>query len=169
MDEKTENLWRILDTNLAWIRYSDAKATGILSVYGLIITFSISNIFNILDNISHNSFLVALALLAGLCSLGAIIYAFRSINPRLLVPERPSIVFFQAIVSHYPSVDSYRDGAYDILDAEEPGIDDELCRQIHINARIASRKFRDVAYSIRFFVSSILVLLIMMLTFLIMS
>lgn len=39
IDEKLENYWRILQTNLDWIKSSDQKATIILTIYGIIIPF----------------------------------------------------------------------------------------------------------------------------------
>ncbi|MEZ4949133.1 MAG: hypothetical protein R2784_07075 [Saprospiraceae bacterium] len=49
MDEKTENYWKILETNLDWIRYSDAKATGILTIYGLLVTIAFTNLNRIIE------------------------------------------------------------------------------------------------------------------------
>lgn len=158
MDEKTENYWRILEANLEWIRYSDAKATGILTIYGIIITVAFTKIIDILEVISGSWMLITMTTASGISSLLAIYYGFRSISPRLLTQYDKSIIFFGSIVENSNDVQTFRDFSHRLLDSPA-GLDNALAAQIFINARIASVKFRNVSSSIRYFVASFLILL----------
>lgn len=165
MDEKTENYWRILQTNLEWIRYSDAKATGILTIYGVLITVAFTNIVEIFEFITTSWILIALTMLAGFSSLIAIYYGFRSISPRVETMDHKSIIFFGSIMEHSETMESFRRYSHEVLDSRV-GLDDDLARQIYINARIASAKFQNVSSSIRYFIVSFLLLLAEMIVYL---
>jgi len=166
MDEKTGNYWKILETTLDWIKYSDAKATGILSIFGLIVTVVYSNVEHIKELLMGNMYLGVLSVLSAICSLIAIYYAFSSISPRIVKTNDKSIVFFGSVVRQYPSLDDYRQTANEVLDSKE-GLDNELAEQIYINSSIAAKKFKDVTLSIRFFVGGIILLLLEIMAYII--
>ncbi|MBB4079425.1 hypothetical protein GGR28_002045 [Lewinella aquimaris] len=168
MDEKTENYWRILDANLEWIRYSDAKATGILTIYGVIITVAFTKMIDILEVISGSWVLIGLTTISGLCSLVAIYFGFRSISPRLVSLHNSSIIFFGSILEHSKNIQEFREYSHRVLDSPK-GLDDDLAGQIYINARIAAAKFQNVSSSIRFFIASFLILLAEMVLILLLS
>jgi len=160
MDEKTENYWRILEVNLEWIRYSDAKAAGILTVYGVIVTVVYSKAAELFGETGTNGFFSAEMITTvafGVASLIAIYYAFRCITPRIVKSQTPSIIFFTTIRQHYHSMQDYQEATHQVLESKV-GLDEQLAQQIYINARIAQQKFSNVANSIRFFVLSILLL-----------
>ncbi len=159
MDEKTGNYWKILETTLDWIKYSDAKATGILSIFGIIVTVIYSNIEPIKHLLMGNVYLGVLSVLSAICSLIAISYAFRSISPRIVKSNDQSIVFFGSVVRQYASLEEYRSMANKILDSKD-GLDNELAEQIYINSSIAAKKFGDVTRSIRFFVVGMFLILL---------
>lgn len=163
MDEKTGNLWQILSTNLEWIRSSDTKATAILTIYGIVITLVYSNASDILKTINLNPTMIFFSVLSAFTSLLAIFFGFRVIQPRVFPPSYVSVIFFGSVVSNFKDMESYHQFVNKLLDRKE-GLDIDLARQIYINSVIASKKYRDVAYSIRFFVAS-LVLLLSELTF----
>ena len=165
MDEKTENYWRILEANLTWIRYSDAKATGILTIYGVLITVAFTKIFDILEVISTSWMLIVLTTVSGVSSLVAIYYGFRSISPRLLTQDHRSIIYFGSIVKHSSDMQAFRAYSHEVLDSPL-GLDNDLAAQIYINAQIASLKFKNVSASIRYFIVSFLTLLAEMVLFL---
>lgn len=168
MDEKTENYWRILEANLEWIRYSDAKATGILTIYGVLITVAFTRILDILEVISTSWMLIGLTTTSGISSLIAIYFGFRSISPRLIQQHYRSIIFFGSIVQHSPDMQTFRKFSHEVLDSPE-GLDNDLAAQIFINARIASLKFKNVSSSIRYFIASFLILLSEMVIFLLVN
>ncbi len=165
MDEKTENYWRILEANLEWIRYSDAKATGILTIYGILITVAFTKMLDILEVISGSWMLISLTSLSGISSLIAIFYGFRSISPRVIAHDNRSIIFFGSIVEKSEDLQAFREYSHQVLDSPR-GLDDDLAAQIYINAKIASAKFKNVSASIKFFIASFLILLSEMVIFL---
>lgn len=157
MDEKTENYWRILEVNLEWIRYSDAKATGILTIYGIIVTVVYSKATELFGQGMDRPLQVIIAIAFGLVSLLAIYYAFRCITPRIVASKESSIIFFTTIRQHFPSMAEYQKETQRVLESKV-GLDEQLAQQIYVNARIAQQKFSNVANSIRYFVISILLL-----------
>jgi hypothetical protein len=158
MDEKTANYWRILEINLDWIKFSDAKATGILTIYGIIVTVVYSNAVDIFGGEGVPLSQIIISATFGLASLAAIYYAFRCITPRIMPSNQPSIIFFTTIRQYYPLMEDYLKASHDVLDSKV-GLDEQLARQIHINALIAQQKFNNVTLSIRYFVISILLLI----------
>ncbi len=161
MDEKTGNYWKILETTLEWIRYSDAKATAILTIYGIVITVVFSNLQNILSFLSGSAWIAVLAVLPLLSSLIAIFFGFRCISPRMERSSYRSIMFFGSIMKHFPDEEAFREATHKVLDTRV-GLDDDLAHQIYINSRIAHKKFRDVSLSIRFFVISMVMALVLL-------
>lgn len=153
MDEKTENFWYILETNLNWIKYSDAKATGILTIYGLLITIAFTNLNSILNLVGDNIFYITLSIIAGITSLLAIVYGFKSMSPRIVREDYSSIIFFGSVVKNHSSMDDFRKHCHQVLDSKV-GLDDDLAGQIYINAKIAQQKFKDVSTSLRFLMIS---------------
>jgi hypothetical protein len=158
MDEKTGNYWKILETTIDWIKYSDAKATGILSIFGLIVTVVYANIDDIRTVMVDSVAVGVLTILAGLSSMIAIFFAFRCISPRIVKNQSNSIMFFGDIVNGFNSAEEYKAKTHQILDSNV-GLDNELAQQIFVNSQIAKKKFKDVGMAIRFFVTSILFLL----------
>ncbi len=159
MDEKTENYWRILEVNLEWIRYSDAKATGILTIYGIIVTVVYSKAAELFVNVTTTVLELMVAIGFAAVSLIAIYYAFRCITPRIVESDQSSIIFFTTIRKHFPSMREYQEETHRVLESKV-GLDEQLAQQIYVNAKIAQQKFSNVTNSIRFFVISILLLVV---------
>ncbi len=161
MDEKTGNYWKILETTLEWIRYSDAKATAILTIYGIIVTVVFSKFEEVMNLQEESSYLWMLMMLPLLSSLVAIFYGFRCINPRMEKSDNASIMFFGSITKRYKTEEEFRQATHKVLDSKV-GLDDDLAHQIFINSRVAYKKFRDVSLSIRFFVISIVLTIVVL-------
>jgi hypothetical protein len=158
MDEKTENYWKILETNLDWIRYSDAKATGILTIYGLLVTIAFTNLNRIIELVGDSTLYITISSIAGLTSLLAIVYGFKSMSPRIVNEEYNSIIFFGSVVKNHTSMEDFRLHSHEVMNSKV-GLDDDLARQIYINAKIAQQKFKDVSNSLRFLMVSMAALL----------
>jgi len=148
--DKLNNYWKILQTNLDWIRASDQKATIILTIYGIIIPFVNSRSEELFESISGHPEIIIFMSLAGMASLVSMYSAFRCLTPRIFKNFRPSVIFFGSIVEQYPDDESYL-GALRKKMAVEELIEEEIAEQIFINSRVAFRKFKDVSRAIRFF------------------
>lgn len=159
--EKSEHYWRILEAIHESIRYSNVKATAILTVYGILISLAYSNLDLIVSGVDRSLYIMVLAGLVALLSSLAIFFAFRSIQPRLLASDYPSVIFFNSITKNFEDCESYIRKAEEVIDSDQGiGIEEDLARQIHINARIASAKFALIRHSVQFFVLSLLLLLL---------
>ena len=71
IDEVTENYWRILDVNLAWIRQSDTKAYTIFMIYGISISLVFSNVEMIAAMVKNSYIVLILSVLYLVASLVA--------------------------------------------------------------------------------------------------
>lgn len=158
MDNKTENFWRILHINQEMSRYSDTKATAVLSVCGILITLAFSNTQAIFTSELNPWVLSVMILLPGITALMSIYHAFRSIHPRIIYQKETSFLFFGSIVREFKDAEHYYQALKDELDTERSILDD-LAHQIYINAGLAQKKFRDVRYSIFYFAGTIVILL----------
>ena len=92
IDEVTENYWRILDVNLAWIRQSDTKAYTIFMIYGISISLVFSNVEIIAAMVKNSYIVLILSVLYLVASLVAIVFGFRCIQPSLKLKFPPSII-----------------------------------------------------------------------------
>lgn len=161
--DKLDNYWKILQTNLEWIKASDQKATIILTIYGIIIPFVNSRSEELFESISGHPEILVFMGLAGLSSLVSMYSAFRCLTPRIFKNFRPSVIFFGSIVEQYPDDESYLAALQKKMSTEEL-IEEEIAEQIFINSRVAFRKFKDVARAIRFFALGLVFLIVSILS-----
>ncbi len=164
MDNVTENYWRILDVNLAWIRQSDTKAYTIFMIYGISISVVFANIGSITNMLGNSIVVMLLGILYMITSLIAIRFGFRCIQPSLKLKFPSSIVFFGSIANSFISPEAYFEHSRQIL--EDPDkMHKELCNQIFINSIIARGKFTDINKSIKAFMASLVILLFIVLIY----
>lgn len=166
LKSSTEQYWRILDVNLAWIRQSDTKAYTMFTVYGISISVVFSKIDVISERLENDYFLIALAAVYIISSMIALIFGFRCIQPSLKLKFPPSIIFFGSVSRSYDSGESYYSGSKKIVE-ESALMEQELCNQIYINSVIARGKFDDISKSITAFLVSLITLIMIILYFII--
>ena len=164
IDEVTENYWRILDVNLAWIRQSDTKAYTIFMIYGISISLVFSNVEMIAAMVKNSYIVLILSVLYLVASLVAIVFGFRCIQPSLKLKFPPSIIFFGSIARSVSSPEEYYAKSLKVLEAHDK-IQMELCNQIYINSIIASGKFDDISKSRSAFLVSLITILLIVLNY----
>lgn len=160
----TDQNWNILHYNSDWLKFSDTKASIILTVYGIIITIIYSNSNDIFTAINTSKPLLILSIICALMSLVSIFFSFMCINPNLKNPNPNSIIYFGHIATKYDSFDAYHEEFLRVNSNDQ--ISEQINEQIYTNSKIAWKKFFHVSWSIRFFVLTIAILLIQVIIYL---
>ncbi|MEQ8628499.1 Pycsar system effector family protein [Ekhidna sp.] len=152
--DNQEFYWRTLMKNVEWIKFSEAKAIFLLTLYGVIITIIYSNSKDIYTAFQSSGSLVFLTVLAVLMSCGSLIYCFLALNPVLKNNDPSSIIYFGHIRSKFKSSEEYRLHAEEVLKNEEQFIQN-ITEQIFQTSKIAWRKFKFISIGLRFFIAAI--------------
>lgn len=155
---KTEKLWNIHSSNNEWIRFSDAKAGVLITVYGVIITIVYSNADKVYSAISDNKTLSFLSIILVLLALISIALCFMTLNPSLKNDNPTSTIYFGHIKEKYADYEEYHNDVTTKIDSNE--FDKQIAEQIFVNSKIAWSKFRNVTWAIRLFSAIVLILLI---------
>lgn len=152
-DESFSYLWNVFSNINEWIRFSDAKAAGVIVANGTVATLS----GQFLEQLNTRSqilevILKLLAIGGAIALIISTIYALQCLAPQLslkLKRNKPitfdSLIFFQHIAQKSPS-----DFEQSILTMfEKPqNAQSQLIQQIWANSKVASRKYRKVARAI---------------------
>lgn len=165
---KSDKYWNILQYNVEWLKFSETKASILLTVYGIIITIIYTNSTDVFEAVKGNTFIGTMSIIVSILSLISIYFAFNCINPRLTNLNPNSIIYFGHIKEKYNSFEDYFKATEGILD-NESDFSKQIAEQIHVNSTIAWKKYFNVTWSIRFFIISIIVLLVTILKYLIFS
>jgi len=161
-----ERYWQILQLNIEWLRFSETKATLILTVYGILFTIAYTNSTAVFASLQNSCFILILVFIYGGLSLTSIIFAFLCVNPVLNAKDPKSIIYFGDIAKLHKSAADYKAQAKAIIDDEEQ-LTDHITNQIHIISGIAWKKYNHVGWALRFSIGSLVVLLLTIFIYLI--
>lgn len=160
-----ERYWEILQLNIEWLRFSETKATLLLTVYGILFTIAYTNSTAVFDSLKDSVWITILVFAYGLVSLISITFAFLCVNPTLKNVNPTSIIYFGHIYKDLTQAD-YKTRAQTIIDDEDK-LTDQITEQIHIISKIAWNKYRNVGWSLRFFITSLVIILVTIFSYLI--
>ncbi len=163
---KIQEYWNILGSVNDWIKYSDTKATILLTLYGVIITIVYSNSTDVLSGITNSNWTLTFSVLSAICSLISIVFAFLCINPRLKNENPNSIIYFGHIQKKFQNANDYLSSSLEIFE-NESNYQKELTEQIHTNSGIAWKKFSNVTWSLRFFFGTLVCMILSVLIYLV--
>lgn len=138
------------------IRFSDAKATLFLSIYGILISVfftSEKDVWGLL--IQGTTVKLILMIITGVFSVISIYFAFNTVNPRLKNPGSKSLIYFGDVHKKFKSAEEYYlFGQEQFKDPDK--VFRDLSDQVYVNSTIAYKKFFNVSWALRFFVLSLL-------------
>lgn len=166
--EPSSFYWNIILKNIEWIKFSEAKAVLILTIYGVLLTIIYSNSASVFAALNTSNWLVFFSTLSGLSSLISIIFSFLSVNPVLQNKDPNSIIYFGHIKEKFSSVKEYKKYSLDII-ADDKKFISNLCDQVYQTSKIAWRKFKLVTWGIRSFALSLAFLICDILIYLLFS
>ncbi|MFW5700775.1 MAG: Pycsar system effector family protein [Cyclobacteriaceae bacterium] len=154
-----DKYWNILQYNNEWLRYSETKASVLLTVYGIIITIIYSNANEVFEAINETSLFLYSSVFYGLTSIISIFFSFMCINPRLKNENPSSIIYFGHIAKKNKNFSDYSQYSKTIIDNDDK-FREQIVEQIFATSGIAWKKFVNVTWSIRLFVFSVIILLV---------
>ncbi|TFF37707.1 Pycsar system effector family protein [Mucilaginibacter psychrotolerans] len=154
----SDRYWQILQLNIEWLRFSETKATLVLTVYGVIFTMAYANASSVFTSLSGSGWLLFLVFFYGALSLTSIVFAFLCVNPALKNKNSKSIIYFGHIKKDVSEA-TYKRRAHSVIDDEEK-FTDEITEQIHVISKIAWKKYRSVGWALRFFIGSLIILIV---------
>jgi hypothetical protein len=164
----SDRYFQILQLNIDWLRFSETKATLILTVYGIMLTMVYTNSTSVFTSINNSCLILMLAFLYGLVSLASIGMAFWCINPKLKNKDPNSIIYFGHISKKFKTQAQYKTFAHLVLE-DEDSYHDQLTGQIFSISKIAWKKYTCVTWSLRLFISSLILMVIMLFVYLVIS
>lgn len=163
---KIQEYWNILGNINDWIKYSDTKATILLTLYGVIITIVYTNANDTLIGLNSSNWILFFSILSITLSGLSILFSFLCVNPSLKNNNPESIIYFGHIQKKFKNATEYLEKSDEIIKSELKH-QKELTEQIHTNSKIAWKKFSYVTWSIRFFAFALISMIITILTYLI--
>jgi hypothetical protein len=168
LTKHNERYWQILQLNIDWLRFSETKATLILTVYGVLFTITYTNSSAVFESIKGSSLILLFVLMYAGFALASIVLAFLCVNPTLKNKNPNSIIYFGHISKKFKTVKAYQDYAKVVLN-DENSYSDQITEQIVVISKVAWKKYARVTWSLRLFIASLTILLIILLIYLVKS
>lgn len=148
MNDKLETMWKIYDTINALIKFSDAKATAILALNGVMLTF-IFSLFNKYNLMLNNKLLFSFLLIGLLLGIISTLFCIKCINPILDFSGPKSLIFFGDISKnfkyHHEYARTVRNEYDEFLQLTQ------IADQVWIISGIACKKYKSMRIAIYFF------------------
>ncbi|SDP86407.1 hypothetical protein SAMN05428975_3127 [Mucilaginibacter sp. OK268] len=164
--QHNQRYWEILQTNIEWLRFSETKATLVLTVYGVLFTLIYTNSTAVFTSVSASGWLLFMVFVYVGFALTSIGFAFLCINPILQNKNPNSIIYFGHISKKFKNKREYMDFAKTILDDEEKYAD-QITEQIYVISKVAWNKYVKVTWALRFFIGGLAWLLLILIVYLI--
>jgi len=159
-----ERYWLILQNNVEWLRFSETKASIVLTSYGVLFTIIYTNAVAVFSSIKHPGAVRCFVVLFSLVSLASIISAFLTVRPRLKNSNPTSILYFRHIFKKYKTAADYKQAAHVILDDQDQ-YTSHLTEQIHSISKVANSKYVCAGIAVWAFAASLVLLVITVLIY----
>jgi len=151
MNSNYGKLWQIYKLVNESIRFGDTKAVAVLGIDGIIVGLIITNLSTIKGIILGNFWLLLLTIISTLSLLLSVYFALKCLNPTLKVGEPSSLIYFAHIAQKFESYEDYHQDVNKIL-ADDNESTKEITNQVWVNSKVSWKKFKALAWSIRFLV-----------------
>lgn len=152
MDGKLDAMWKTYDTINEQIKFADTKATALLALNGIVLTF-IFSLFN-KDSLLPKEHLISIILLLGLIAgLISILFCAQCINPTLSMSHPQSLFFFGNICKKFKYPHDYERIIRNELDKNLQLT--QITNQVWIISKIACKKYAAVINAAYFFAAMV--------------
>ena len=145
-----EELWKILLKNIEWIKFSEAKAIFILTIYGVILTVIYANSKDVYTAITESCFTIFFSIAAGTAASFSAWFSFSALDPVLHNKNPTSVIYFGHVQKAFKNHLEYQKQFLNIF-GSEADYSEQIGEQVFSTSKIAWRKFRYVSFSIRLF------------------
>ena len=167
-EELVDHYWGSINYVLGLIRASEVKAGLILTFYGILLNFIFQQIEILLTGGPREFLIYVLLGLWFLCTATSIYFSIRCFMPRLESNYDKNVFYFGDVITKFGSINEFSKIFYKISLNEEE-LFDQLGQQIYIISKIAALKFKYVNRSLRFLAFSLLIFLILAVSYAILT
>lgn len=168
MAQDPNNYWEQLERLEKLIRASELKAGVIFSFHSLILGLFIDRLNYFEEAFDGNVLLIALACLWMLCVLISIYFCFQCFMPRIETKLDKNVFFFKDAIYKFGDMTDYTKKLMQVCENQQEFYK-MLSEQIYIESKIIDKKFSSVQKSIRFFAASFIVVVIMLISWFIVT
>jgi len=156
---KTDNYWNILNGIDDSIKFADAKAIALLSIYSILITIVFTGSTIITSFAELGIVKISMLIISGLSFIISIYYAFKCLMPSFTYKSKESVLFFLNISNKYKTAEDYFKSSYQII-SDENKLLEQLAEQVYTKSIITKDKYKHVKISVNFFIVFIITLFI---------
>lgn len=158
-DDLVDHYWGSINYVTSLIKASELKAGLILSFYGILLNFIYQSVSMIVTEFPNEIFLFILLGLWFCCTVVSIFFSIRCFIPRIEGKFDKNIFFFRDVITKFGSVNEFSKTFYRIS-VDEDQLFDQLGQQIYVISKIATLKFQNVNFSLRFLALGLMLLLV---------
>ena len=156
---KTDSYWNILNSIDDSIKFADAKAIALLSIYSILITIVFTGSTIITSFAGLSIIRIIVLIISSLSFVVSIYYAFKCLMPSFTYKSKESVLFFLNISNKYKTADAYFKSSYQII-SDENKLLEQLAEQVYTKSIITKEKYKHVKISVNFFIVFIVSLFI---------
>jgi len=168
MRHDPNNYWEQLERLEKLIRAAELKAGIIFSFHSLILGLFVDRYSTFQEGFMWSTLLIIIGGLWILSVLISIYFCFQCFMPRIYTENDKNVFFFKDAAYAFGSVKEYTKTLIGICDNEDE-LFEMLGQQIFIESKIIDRKFVSVQKSLRFFATSIVFAILMIVVWLVTS
>ncbi|MCP4427094.1 MAG: hypothetical protein GY803_21620 [Chloroflexi bacterium] len=159
MDSKLDSMWQTYNTVQEGIRHSDTKAEAVVGIVGVVTGIMLSALAAPGSFLfGQRPFLFIILILGVISGAVSIYFAIRCLSPTLDVGEPTSLLFFGHVAKLHSTAVSYQKAVNETFTSDDD-ILEHLTSEVWANSKIAWKKFKLVAWAIRFLVVTIFIAL----------
>ena len=157
MDEK-KDYWQIYNAIESSIKFADTKAISFIGIIGILLTLFQKQLVNILILPPTNPIKI-LSIISIALLLGSIICSILCLYPRKSDETEKNAFYYKSIAKNF---DEKRYCKY-LYELPSETFDKQIGMQIYQLATVCDKKYRYVKWSLRFFISGIAFLILLIL------
>lgn len=156
MDEK-QDYWKIYNLTESWIKFADAKAIAFLGIIGIILTIFIKQ-FQYVLSLPVTNLIKLLSIISIAFLIISVIFSILCLYPQKSDKTEKNAFYYKAISNNFDS-ENYQKYLRDLNDET---FYNQLAIQIFQLASVCDKKYEYVEKSLKFFIYSIVILIILM-------
>lgn len=162
--------WHVYDAIAGWVRFSDAKAGGVIAANALLWSVMVNSagMGTAYSNSGEISLLGGVGLLFALLSAVSVGLALASVLPTLRVGESRSYVYFAHIARRVSGgmtseecMHARDSWVQEFLVLDSASKASQIGQQVWANARVAWKKYKLVSWSVRLLISALVTAIIL--------
>ena len=143
---------------------SEVKAGVVFSFHSLIIGLFADRMDYFKLLFDENPLIIVFTTLWIISALISIVFAFKCFKPIIIsLKYDDNVFFFGDVVSKYNSIEDYVNRVFEVNE-DKVELFEQLAQQMHVESTIVATKFKNVQNAIKFFMFSVLFIIVTLIT-----